>query len=151
MTRINVNVNQVTRVEGHGNIVLNVSDGKIDDLRWEVTESPRLFEVMLRGREYEDVPHIASRICGICSISHTTASIQAVEAAFGFNPSEQTKLLRKFRDRILNTTVGGQALTSLYYEWSPAIGYLMKKDENVKVWIRELVEESLPLVNAVLQ
>jgi sulfhydrogenase subunit alpha len=95
MTQINVNVNQVTRVEGHGNIVLNVNDGKIENLKWEVTESPRLFEVMLRGRQYEDVPHIASRICGICSISHTTASIQAVEAAFGVKPSEQTMLLRR--------------------------------------------------------
>ena len=95
MTQININVHQVTRVEGHGNIVLNARDGKIEELRWEVTESPRFFEAMLRGRYYEDVPHIASRICGICSIAHTTASIQATEAAFGIQPSEQTLLLRK--------------------------------------------------------
>lgn len=95
MTQINVNVHQITRVEGHGNIVLSARNGKIEELKWEVTESPRLFEVMLRGRYYEDVPHIASRICGICSISHTTASIQAVEAAFGVELSEQTMLLRR--------------------------------------------------------
>ena len=95
MTQVKVNVHQLTRVEGHGNIILNATDGKIEELRWEVTESPRLFEVMLRGRYYEDVPLIASRICGICSISHSTASIQATEAAFGIQPSEQTLLLRK--------------------------------------------------------
>ncbi len=95
MKRIKVNVHQVTRIEGHGNIVLNVKDGKIDELRWEVSESPRFFEVMLRGRYYMDVPHIASRICGICSIAHSTASIQATEAAFGIKPSKQTLLLRK--------------------------------------------------------
>jgi coenzyme F420-reducing hydrogenase alpha subunit len=50
---------------------------------------------MLVGRHYEDVPIIASRICGICSIAHTTASIQAIEAAFGVKLSEQTLLLRK--------------------------------------------------------
>jgi len=93
--QININVHQVTRIEGHGNIVLNARDGKIEELRWEVTESPRLFEAMLRGRYYEDVSHIASRICGICSIAHSTASIQATEAAFGIQPSEQTLLLRK--------------------------------------------------------
>jgi coenzyme F420-reducing hydrogenase alpha subunit len=82
-------------VEGHGNIVLRAKNGKIEELRWEVTESPRFFEAMLRGRYYEDVPHIASRICGICSIAHTTASIQATEAAFGIQPSAQTRLLRK--------------------------------------------------------
>jgi coenzyme F420-reducing hydrogenase alpha subunit len=95
VTRINVNVHQLTRVEGHGNIVLNATNGNIEEIKWEVTESPRFFEAMLRGRFYEDAPHIASRICGICSIAHTTASIQAVEAAFGIQPSEQTLLLRK--------------------------------------------------------
>jgi len=93
--QLSVNVHQLTRIEGHGNIVLNAKDGEIKELRWEVTESPRFFEAMLRGRYYEDVSHIASRICGICSIAHTTASIQATEAAFGIQLSEQTLLLRK--------------------------------------------------------
>jgi coenzyme F420-reducing hydrogenase alpha subunit len=92
---LNINVQHVTRVEGHGNIVLNTQNGRIEKLLWEVVESPRLFEVMLRGRSYDDVAHIASRICGICSISHTTASLQATEAAFGVQPSEQTLLLRR--------------------------------------------------------
>jgi len=95
MTQVNINVHQVTRVEGHGNIILNATDGSIKEIRWEIPESPRFFEAMLRDRYYEDVPIIASRICGICSISHSTASIQATEAAFGINPSEQTLLLRK--------------------------------------------------------
>jgi sulfhydrogenase subunit alpha len=95
VTQININVHQVTRIEGHGNIVLKASDGKIEEIKWEVPESPRFFEAMLQGRYYQDVPHIASRICGICSIAHTTASIQATEAAFGIKPSEQTLLLRK--------------------------------------------------------
>jgi coenzyme F420-reducing hydrogenase alpha subunit len=95
VTKLDINVHYVTRVEGHGNIILNATDGKIEKVLWEVTESPRLFEAMLRGRYYEDVPHIASRICGICSIAHCTASIQAIEAAFGIQPSEQTLLLRK--------------------------------------------------------
>ena len=95
MKQVNINVHHLTRVEGHGNIVLNARDGKIEELMWEVIESPRFFEAMLRGRNYDDVHHIASRICGICCISHTTASIQATEAAFGIQPSEQTLLLRK--------------------------------------------------------
>jgi coenzyme F420-reducing hydrogenase alpha subunit len=95
MTNININVHQLTRVEGHGNIVLDVKDGKIEELKWIVTESPRFFEVMMRDRYYEDVNHIASRICGICSISHSTVSLQATEKAFGVKPSEQTLLLRK--------------------------------------------------------
>ena len=96
MNQVNLNVHiDLTRVEGHGHIILHTGDGKIEKLLWEVVESPRLFEAMLRGRHYDDVHHIASRICGICSIAHTTCSIQATEAAFGIQPSEQTLLLRK--------------------------------------------------------
>jgi sulfhydrogenase subunit alpha len=95
MTQVKVDVHYVTRIEGHGNLVLDATDGKIEKLLWEVPESPRFFEAMLVGRHYDDVHHIASRICGICSIAHTTASIQATEAAFGIKPSEQTILLRK--------------------------------------------------------
>jgi sulfhydrogenase subunit alpha len=90
-----INVHYITRVEGHGDIVLNAVDGKIEELKWKVIEAPRFFEAMLRGRNYNDVPIIASRICGICSIAHTLASVKAVEAAFGMNPTEQTVILRK--------------------------------------------------------
>lgn len=95
MKNLNINVRQVTRIEGHANIVVNAKDGKIEEIKWEVPESPRFFEAMLRGRYYPDVPYVASRICGICSIAHTTASIQAVEAAFGVELSEQSMLFRK--------------------------------------------------------
>lgn len=93
--KFHINVHQLTRVEGHGNIIVRVSNGKVEEVRWEVTESPRFFEVMLRGRRWDEVHHIASRICGICSVSHQFASLEATEAAFGIRPSEQTILLRK--------------------------------------------------------
>ena len=95
MSKVAINVHQVTRVEGHGNIILNARDGKIEELRWEVPESPRLFEAMVKGRRWDEIQHIVSRICGICSIGHTLASLKATEDAFGIQPSEQTVLLRK--------------------------------------------------------
>jgi len=90
-----INVHYVTRVEGHGNIVVDLKESAIKELRWEIPEAPRFFEAMVRGRSYADAPHITSRICGICSIGHTIASLQGVEAALGVQPSEQTVLLRK--------------------------------------------------------
>ncbi len=90
-----INVHYVTRVEGHGNIVVDLKGGAIKELRWEIPEAPRFFEAMVRGRSYADAPHITSRICGICSIGHTVASLQGIEAALGVQPSEQTVLLRK--------------------------------------------------------
>jgi len=95
MKHINVNVDHVTRVEGHGNIVVNVKEGKIEDCKWEVVEAPRFFEAFVRGRKYAEVAHIVSRICGICSVGHTLCSLQATEAALGVKISDQTRLLRR--------------------------------------------------------
>ncbi|MDP3040798.1 MAG: Ni/Fe hydrogenase subunit alpha [Deltaproteobacteria bacterium] len=95
MKNINVNVDHITRVEGHGNIVVNVKEGKIEECKWEVVEAPRFFEAFVRGRSYLEIAHITSRICGICSIGHTLCSLQATEAAMGVKISEQTRLLRR--------------------------------------------------------
>lgn len=95
MNDIKINVNYLTRVEGHGNIVVEVKDGKLEICRLEIVESPRFFEAFLRGRSIYEAPHITCRICGICSCGHTLASIQAAEDALGIKPTEQTTLLRK--------------------------------------------------------
>jgi coenzyme F420-reducing hydrogenase alpha subunit len=91
-----VHVHYLTRVEGHGNIVVDVeADGRVSTCRWEVPEAPRFFEAMLIGRDYKDVHHIVSRICGICAIGHQLASLQATEDALNINVSEQTHTLRR--------------------------------------------------------
>ncbi|MFC2019718.1 Ni/Fe hydrogenase subunit alpha [Chloroflexota bacterium] len=95
MSKIDINVHLVTRVEGHGNIIAKMDDGKVKEVTWEVTEAPRLFESFIRGRRWDEIHHITSRICGICSVSHQLVSLQATEAAFGITPSEQTRLLRR--------------------------------------------------------
>ncbi|MBN1376387.1 MAG: Ni/Fe hydrogenase subunit alpha [Dehalococcoidia bacterium] len=92
---VNFTVHHLTRVEGHGNIVVNARDGRIEEVKWEVVESPRFFESMLRGLSYSDVNFVAPRICGICAVAHATASIEAVENAFGIELTEQASLVRE--------------------------------------------------------
>jgi len=92
---MNVRVDYVTRVEGHGNIVAKVEDGQLVETRFEVTESPRFFESMLRGRSWKDAMFLTTRICGICACGHGTASLRATEDAMGIQISEQTERLRK--------------------------------------------------------
>jgi coenzyme F420-reducing hydrogenase alpha subunit len=91
---MDINVHHVTRLEGHGNIVVNVNSGKIEKLQWQVPEAPRFFEAMVRGHSYQDIQTIVSRICGICSITHSLAATKAVESALGLKVSEQADKLR---------------------------------------------------------
>ncbi len=90
-----VNVEYLTRVEGHGNIVVDVRDGRLETCELDIVESPRFFEGMLRGRSVFEAQHITSRICGICACGHTLASLQAAEDAIGFTPSAQTLRWRR--------------------------------------------------------
>ena len=92
---LNIEVAPLPRVEGHGDLVLNVKNKKIEKFMFRIPESPRFFEAMLVGRKYDESSHITSRICGICSVAHTCASIKATEKALGIKPSEQTIKLRK--------------------------------------------------------
>lgn len=95
MKDLNINIHHVTRLEGHGDIIVNARNGKIEKLELRVVEAPRFFESMLRGRRHDEAAHLSCRICGICSGAHTNASLTAMEAALGIAPSEQTVLLRK--------------------------------------------------------
>ena len=92
---VDVNVHHITRVEGHGNINVTIRNGAIEKCEWSIPEAPRFFEAMVVGRSWNELHHITSRICGICSIGHTLASLKATEAAMGIPISEQDLKLRK--------------------------------------------------------
>ena len=88
-------VRHVTRIEGHGNIVVDLEGDVVKRCDLEIVEAPRFFEALLKGRPYDEAPRIACRICGICSVGHATASVHAIEAALGIAPGPRLKLLRR--------------------------------------------------------
>ena len=104
---VSINIHHITRVEGHGNIVVDVVNGELKQCNLEVTETPRFFEAMLLGRPYDEASRITSRICGICAVGHATTSLRATENALGIEPSRQTKLLRRlnFLGEILDSHI----------------------------------------------
>ena len=116
MHDFNVDIEHITRVEGHGNIVIDIKDGEIRELRLDIVESPRFFEAMTLGRTYKEVAHITSRIFGIFALTHTTTSIKAVESALGFKPSIQTIKLRKL---LLNAEFIQSHILHIYFLTAP--------------------------------
>jgi sulfhydrogenase subunit alpha len=92
---MHIDVHHVTRVEGHGNIHVDIDNGTVKKIEWQVPEAPRFFEAMVVGRHFSEVATITSRICGICSISHSFSSLKATETALGVTLTEQAERLRR--------------------------------------------------------
>jgi len=90
-----ISLNHLTRIEGHAHLVIDKKAGKIESCRLEVVESPRFFEALLKGRHFSDIAPIVARVCGVCSISHTMASLMATENALGIEPDPRAKALRR--------------------------------------------------------
>lgn len=92
---LSINVHHITRVEGHGNIVVDMKNGVLNKAQLDIVEPPRFFEAMMKGRNFHEAAIITSRICGICSLGHQMTSLKATETALGLEITEQTEILRK--------------------------------------------------------
>jgi hypothetical protein len=67
------------------------------------------------------------------------------------NHSEETEILRCFRDNVLSRTQEGQQLIQLYYQWSPVIGKAMEEDEEFKAAVKGMIDFVLPVIEKPLE
>ena len=74
MSRL-LRIEHLGRVEGHGGITVELEGDAVAAVRFDVFEGLRLIEGLVRGRSWEDVPQILSRICSICSAAHAVTAI----------------------------------------------------------------------------
>ena len=90
-----VKIDTLARVEGEGSLYVRFSGAHVSDVKLKIPEPPRLFEGILEGRGYEELPDIVARICGICPIAHQMSAIHAVEQAFGISVHPSIRALRR--------------------------------------------------------
>ncbi len=90
-----ISIDHIARVEGHGNVHVVIRDNELKKVQMEVVEPARMFESMVRGRSYKEVSYIASRICGICSPSHTVTDLLAIERIFNVEVTDRTNAMRE--------------------------------------------------------
>jgi len=90
-----IKIDYIAKIEGHASFLADIVRGEVEKAKIKVEEGARLIEGILRNREIEELPEIASRICGICPVVHYLTSLKAIEAALGVKISKQTLLLRK--------------------------------------------------------
>ncbi|HNS91297.1 MAG TPA: coenzyme F420 hydrogenase subunit alpha [Deltaproteobacteria bacterium] len=90
-----VEISPTTRHEGHSKLVLKVDDaGIIERGDWLSITPVRGVEKLALGKTMDQVPKIASRVCGICPIAHTLAGIESMEASIRCEIPRDAKLLR---------------------------------------------------------
>jgi coenzyme F420-reducing hydrogenase alpha subunit len=93
--RIAINVPALTRVEGEGALEILIEEDRIVDLKLRIYEPPRLFEKLLEGRDFEEVPDLVARICGICPVAYQMSAVQAVESILGIDPGPWVSAMRR--------------------------------------------------------
>ncbi len=82
----------LARIEGKAGVIVEI--GEEVRAKIKVTEGPRFFEMITRGKHYEDAAAICPRICSFCSIPHKLTPLEAIENALEIETTEQTKMLR---------------------------------------------------------
>jgi sulfhydrogenase subunit alpha len=135
-----IKIDHLARVEGHGGITVTLENGKVDQVTFDIFEGARLIEALVVGRHYADIPQIVSRICSICSSSHSLTAIKAIEDAFGLKVSPQTNALRELLSR--GESIESHALHVFllaapdYLDYPSAIALAADMPEAVKLGLR---------------
>jgi coenzyme F420-reducing hydrogenase alpha subunit len=92
---VQVDIGQLTRVEGEGRLSLTVRDGQVTKAHLEIFEAPRYFERLVVGRTPDEVIDIVARICGICPVAYQMSAVHAFERLFGVELDPEVRRLRR--------------------------------------------------------
>ena len=91
-------IEHICRVEGHGNLLVEMNGNEVSKAQMQIVEGARFFEGFAVGRKYDEAINIMSRICAICSASHQLSAVSALERSVGIKPSKQVQDFRILLD-----------------------------------------------------
>ncbi len=73
---------------------LTVDGETVTDIDVRISYNHRGIEKLSETLQFDQVPYLVSRVCGICSASHPLAYVQAVEEIAGVKPPERALYVR---------------------------------------------------------
>jgi membrane-bound hydrogenase subunit alpha len=73
---------------------LTVDGEKVTDIDMRISYNHRGIEGISETLQFDQVPFLVSRVCGICSASHPLAYVQAVEEIAGITPPDRALYVR---------------------------------------------------------
>ena len=88
-------VDELTRVEGEGTLLLRVKGKKVVEARLKIFEAPRYFEQLVVERTPDEVIDMVARICGICPVAYQMSAVHAFEDLFGVQIDPEVRALRR--------------------------------------------------------
>ena len=89
-------ISPTSRQEGHAELVMDVDDeGIVTKGRYFSITPLRGLEKIVTGKVPETAPVIVQRICGVCPIPHTIASVEAIDDSLGIEIPKAARQLRE--------------------------------------------------------
>src|SRR4030042_2107723 len=116
-----IRIDHIAKIEGHASFTADIVRGDIKGARIKIEEGARLFEGILRGRKDEELPEIASRICGVCPVVHNLTGFKALENAYNIQLDETAILLRKLM--MLGQLINSHSLHLFFFSLSDFFGF----------------------------
>lgn len=91
-----ITISPTSRQEGHAELSLEVDDeGIVTTGRYFSITPVRGIEKMVIGKRPETAPVLVQRICGVCPVTHTLASVEAIDDSLKIDVPKTGKILRE--------------------------------------------------------
>ncbi|MFB6180675.1 MAG: Ni/Fe hydrogenase subunit alpha [Candidatus Nanohalobium sp.] len=136
-------IDPVTRLEGHAKIDIHLDEDESVDRAYFQTTELRGFEEFCQGRQVEEMPRIAPRICGVCPWPHHMAAVKASDRVWGVEPTVGGEKLRRLMYNLFHYS---DKILHFYYLAAPDFVMGPKADpdkRNVVGMVEELGEEKV--------
>ncbi len=89
-------ISPTSRQEGHAELIMEVDDeGIVTNGKYFSITPVRGLEKMVQGKAPEAAPVLCQRICGVCPVPHTMASVEAMDDSLGIEIPKAAALLRE--------------------------------------------------------
>ncbi len=116
-----ITIPHLGRVEGHGGIFVKIVGEEVHEVNMDIFEGSRYYEALLVGKNFLEVQGIITRVCAICSASHTVAALTALENALGIEQPDRIHRLRGLL--LLGATIESHALHVFALALPDFLGY----------------------------
>lgn len=104
-----IEIKPVTRIESHGQLTMEFETDGSPKNAYFSTPVFRGFEAFLAGAPIESIPWLASRVCGVCPVSHAVNAAKTIEKAIGVQIPDTAKVLREML--VLSQLIDSHALS----------------------------------------